>query len=405
MKRNYFIISVSSISLLIVLVIQVQWIVQTAKVKEELFNEKANMVVARTAEVLSADPQACRNFESGTGAEELVKTDSLFTSYMDFYDINTDYSFAVAAPGQNSADESISNDGAVYKKRLEEETTQSGLELSFFVEGKNKFILAEMGTLFLTSIVLILVVLVLFWRTILSLMKEKKIAGHTTEFLNNMTHEFKTPLTNIALAGRMISRDASHEGKVKQYTEIILQENEKLRLQIEQVLNMSALERGEIRLQKGPVDLHQLIKESVTGMSLQIEIRSGMLSLDLNANRTEIIGDRTHLTGAISNLIDNAIKYSREKPMINISTYNEGNAVVLQIKDNGIGIEKEYQQKIFEKFFRVPTGDIHDVKGFGLGLTYIHKIITLHGGTIAVESLKDAGTTFSLKIPFADEGS
>jgi two-component system phosphate regulon sensor histidine kinase PhoR len=220
-----------------------------------------------------------------------------------------------------------------------------------------------------------------------------------------MTHEFKTPLTNIALAGKMISKDVSQEGKVKQYTDIILQENEKLRLQIEQVLNMSALERGEIRLQKGPVDLHQLIKESINGMSLQIEIRNGMLSLDLKANRTEINGDRAHLTGAISNLIDNAIKYSHEKPMINISTYNEGNAVVLQIKDNGIGIEKEYQQKIFEKFFRVPTGDIHDVKGFGLGLTYIHKIITQHGGTIAVESLKGAGTTFSIKIPLAVEGN
>ncbi|MBK9048050.1 MAG: HAMP domain-containing histidine kinase [Bacteroidia bacterium] len=405
MKRSYLIISVSSIALLIVLVIQVKWIVQTAKVKEELFNEKANMVVARTAEVLSADPQACRNFESGTGAEELVKTDSLFSSYMDFYDINTDYSFAVAAPGQSSIEKSNSKDETVYKKRLEEETTQSGLELSFFVEGKNKFILEEMGTLFLTSIVLILVVLVLFWRTILSLMKEKKIAGHTTEFLNNMTHEFKTPLTNIALAGKMISKDVSQENKVKQYTDIILQENEKLRLQIEQVLNMSALERGEIRLHKDKIDIHQLIKESVNGMSLQIEIRNGVLSLDLKATKTEINGDRAHLTGAISNLIDNAIKYSPEKPVINILTYNDGNAVVLQIQDNGIGIEKEYQQKIFEKFFRVPTGDIHDVKGFGLGLTYIHKIITLHGGTISVESQKNVGTTFSITIPLPDERS
>ncbi|MBK9049280.1 MAG: HAMP domain-containing histidine kinase [Bacteroidetes bacterium] len=175
-------------------------------------------------------------------------------------------------------------------------------------------------------------------------------------------------------------------------------------LQIEQVLKMSALERGEIRLQKGPVDMHQLIKESVNGMSLQIEIRNGVLSLDLKATKTEINGDRAHLTGAITNLIDNAIKYSLA-PVINILTYNDGNAVVLQIQDNGIRIEKEYQQKIFEKFFRVPTGDIHDVKGFGLGLTYIHKIISLHGGTIAVESLKGSGTTFSIKIPLADEGN
>lgn len=403
MKRNYLIISVSSLALVILLIIQVKWIIQTAKVKEELFNEKASMVVARTAEVLSADPEACKNFESGTDDKEIVKTDSLFTSYMKFYEINTDYSFAVSAPGQNSTEKSNSKDGAVYKKRLEEETTQSGLELSFFVEGKNKYILGEMGPLFLTSIILILVVLVLFWRTILSLLKEKKIAGHTTEFLNNMTHEFKTPLTNIALAGKMISKDVSQESKVKQYTDIILRENEKLRQQIEQVLNMSALERGEIRLQKDTVDLHQLIKESANGMSVQIEIRNGVLSLDLKANRTEINGDKAHLAGAISNLIDNAIKYSSEKPMINIVTFNEGNKIVIQIADNGIGIDKEYQQKIFDKFFRVPTGNIHDVKGFGLGLTYIHKIITLHGGSISVESQKNVGTTFSVTMPIADE--
>jgi two-component system, OmpR family, phosphate regulon sensor histidine kinase PhoR len=386
MKRNYLIIAISSVALLVVLVIQLNWIFQTAKIKEELFNEKANMVVARTAEVLSADPQACKNFESEAGGSELVKTDSLFTSYMKFYDINADYSFAVTKP-ENGFSQSNPSDN-VYKKRLEEETTQSGLELSFFVQGKNKFILAEMGPLFLTSVILILIVLILFWRTILSLMKEKR-----------MTHEFKTPLTNIALAGKMINKEFSQDTKVKHYAEIILQENEKLKTQIEQVLNMSALERGEIRLNKELLDIHQLLHDCIKGMALQIESRHGKLDLQLDALNTSVHGDKTHLAGAFSNLIDNAIKYSAQQPVIIIKTQNSGNKLILQITDNGIGIGKEYHDKIFDKFFRVPTGDIHDVKGFGLGLTYIQKIITLHAGSVQVASEKGVGTTFTITLP------
>lgn len=397
MKRNYLIVAVSSIALLAVLVIQINWIFQTAKIKEELFNEKANMVVARTAEVLSSDPQACKNFESDAGGSEIVKTDSLFTSYMKFYDINADYSFAVTKPDNDASQTQQS--GNVYTKRIEEETTQSGLELNFFVEGKNKFILAEMGPLFLTSVVLIMVVLVLFWRTILSLMKEKKIAGNTTEFLNNMTHEFKTPLTNIALAGKMINKDVGQETKVKHYTEIILQENEKLKTQIEQVLNMSALERGEIRLNRDTLDINNLLQECVQGMALQMESRQGTLDLQLKATHSSLQGDKTHLAGAFSNLIDNAIKYSKLNPLIVIRTFNSGKNLVVQISDSGIGISKEHHDKIFNKFFRVPTGDIHDVKGFGLGLTYIQKIISLHGGNIEVASEKGLGTTFTITLP------
>jgi len=260
--------------------------------------------------------------------------------------------------------------------------------------------MAEMDTIFITSVILIFVVLVMFWKTTVSLMKEKEIAEHTTDFLNNMTHEFKTPLTNIGLAGKMLTRDANirQEEKIKHYIGIILEENDKLKLQVEQVLNMSALEKGEIPLQETELDVHQLIHECIKNISLQIENKQGHLTLDLNAEHSVVTGDKTHLANALCNLVDNAIKYSKDKPEISIQTSNKDHHLIIAISDKGIGIEKEYHEKVFDKFFRVPTGNLHDVKGFGLGLAYIKKIIELHGGKIELESEKEKGTKFIITL-------
>ncbi len=215
-----------------------------------------------------------------------------------------------------------------------------------------------------------------------------------------MTHEFKTPLTNIALAGKMMVKDSSikQEDKIKHYTGIILEENEKLRLQVEHVLSVTALERGEIPLQKSELDIHKLIQDSVKCMNLQLENKQGSLSLNLKADRFVVMGDKTHLTNTICNLIDNAIKYSLEKPEITIQTSNNGNDLIIEILDKGIGIEKEYQDKVFDKFYRIPTNNIHNVKGFGLGLAYIKTIIELHGGTIKLDSKKNTGTIFTITL-------
>jgi two-component system phosphate regulon sensor histidine kinase PhoR len=189
------------------------------------------------------------------------------------------------------------------------------------------------------------------------------------------------------------------EDKIKHYSGIILEENEKLRLQVEQVLSMTALERGEIPIKKTELNFHKLIHESLKYISIQIENKQGNIRLKLNAESYMVMGDRTHLTNAISNLIDNAIKYAREKPELSVETMNSGHNLIVVVSDEGIGIEKEYQKKVFNKFFRVPTGDVHDVKGFGLGLTYIKKIIELHEGTIELQSEKGKGTAFTITLP------
>ena len=410
LNRTYLFIAISSVALVVVLIIQVNWILQTAKIKEELFNEKANMVLSRTTEALCSDKETCKHMETCIGKNETLKIDSLFMYYMKFYNFHIDYSFEVVTPrstaiknGNDLANVVYPDQPCCYKKSLEEMTNRGGLELKLIFPDKKQFIIAEMGTPFVTSVILILVVLVMFWRTTLSLMKEKRISEHTTDFLNNMTHEFKTPLTNIALAGKMIIKDTTikQEDKIKHYSGIILEENEKLRLQVEQVLSMTALERGEIPLQKTELNFHELVIDSLKCISIQIENQQGYIKLNLDADRFMIMGDRTHLKNALCNLVDNAVKYTREKPELSIRTYNTGLNLIVVVSDKGIGIEKKYQRKVFNKFFRVPTGDVHDVKGFGLGLAYIKKIVELHQGTIELESENGKGTTFTIALPYA----
>lgn len=413
MNRTHLYIAISSIALVIVLIIQVNWILQSAKIKEELFNEKANIVLSKTADALSSDTTTFKNTKVSVGSKEVRKIDSLFNHYMKLYNIHIGYFFEVKPDSNKASSTNYSNNyipeqPGCYKQCIDGGSGNNGgnggkngngLELKLVFPEKEQFIIEEMSIPFITSVILILVVLVMFWRTMLSLMKKKQLLEHTTDFLNNMTHEFKTPLTNIALAGKMIIKDSNikKEEKIKHYSAIILEENEKLRLQVEQVLSMTALERDEIPLQKTELALHQLIIDALKCISIQIENKHGDLKLELNAEKCFVLGDKTHLTNAICNLIDNAVKYSKEQPLLFIQTYNSNQTIIVKVSDNGPGIEKEYQKKVFEKFFRVPTGDIHDVKGFGLGLAYVKKIIELHGGTIELSSEK--GTTFTIILP------
>ena len=410
LNRTNIFIAISA-ALLMVLIIQVNWIIETAYIKEEMFNEKANIVLARTTEALSADTVTCNNMRIHVGKNEIRKIDSLFTHYMNFYNFHTNYTFTVIPKPKLLLTENLisfqnytpKETVACYNKTLDEASNKSGFELKLLFPEKQEYINAEMGTMFVTSIFLIAIVLLMFWRTISSLLKEKKISEHTNDFLNNMTHEFKTPLTNIALAGKMMVKDANikQEDKIRHYSDIIIEENEKLRLQVEQVLSMTALERGEIPLQKTELDIHLLIKDALRSISVQIENKQGDLKLNFNAERFVVMGDKTHLTNALCNLIDNAIKYSNDKPELTIQTSNVSQNLIIEVSDKGIGIEKEFQKKVFDKFFRVPTGNIHDVKGFGLGLAYIKKIIELHQGTIELQSEKGKGTAFIIRLPYA----
>ncbi|MCT3649102.1 HAMP domain-containing histidine kinase [Elizabethkingia anophelis] len=231
--------------------------------------------------------------------------------------------------------------------------------------------------------------------------KQKKISEVKTDFINNMSHEFKTPLATISVATDSLNNDkiATNPEKVKYYSSLIKQENLRMKKQVENVLNMSKLERNEMKLFLKTTNVRELIKEITRSFRLIVEQREGTLTEEFKAEKYNFKIDEFHISNALVNLLDNANKYSPEKPEIKIKTRNEGNWYVIEISDKGMGMETENKSRIFEKFFREETGNIHNVKGQGLGLSYVKKIIELHKGQIIVESQKEKGSTFTIKLP------
>lgn len=235
------------------------------------------------------------------------------------------------------------------------------------------------------------------------MMRQKKLAEVKTDFINNMSHEFKTPLATISVATDSLANDkiATNPDKVKYYSELIKQENLRMKKQVENVLNMSKLERNEVELFLKEANVRELIKKTTESFNLIVQQRNGSLIQEFNATNYTFKIDEFHISNMLVNLLDNANKYSPEAPEIKVTTRNEGNWYVIEISDKGMGMETQNKTKIFEKFFREETGNIHNVKGQGLGLSYVKKIVELHKGQILVDSHKDKGSTFTIKLPMA----
>ena len=231
--------------------------------------------------------------------------------------------------------------------------------------------------------------------------RQKKIADIKTDFINNMSHEFKTPLATISVATDSLSNDqiATNPEKVKYYSNLIKQENLRMKKQVENVLNMSKLERNEVKLFLKETNVRELIKKISESVGLIVQQRNGTLTQEFTATKYNFRVDEFHLSNALVNLLDNANKYSPSNPEIKVKTRNEGNWYVIEISDKGMGMEAQNKNKIFEKFFREETGNIHNVKGQGLGLSYVKKIVELHHGEILVDSQKGKGSTFTVKLP------
>lgn len=413
MKKTKLIFIVSLVSLISLLVIQINWIYQTAKAKEELFNEKATMVLSRTVETLNTDLELCSKMKmccSGKrencpmflAVADRQKIDSVLNHFMNFYHFHIDYSFDVLQGGKSITNEEPNNwSGNVFKKQLEEVANKNGIELNLYLPDQSTFIRKEIGGIFISSIFLIVIVSYFFFKTSLSLLREKSLSLRTTHFLNTITHEFKTPMTNIGLAGKMLRKNADKLDNVKvlQYTSIILDENEKLKLQVDQILNMVALERNELMLSFSSVNIHSLIMERIKCLSVQFENKNNELSTNFSATEFIVNGDPMHLSNVFNNIIENAIKYSTANSKIHIQSTNKNGKLHIEIIDNGIGIAKEYHDLIFTEYFRVPSGNIHDVKGFGLGLAYVKKVIELHHGSITIESQPEKGSKFIIQLP------
>ncbi len=262
---------------------------------------------------------------------------------------------------------------------------------------KASIITNRMGIWIFSSLVL-LVVMVFLGYAIYIILKQKRLSEVQRDFINNMTHEFKTPISTIAVAAQVLKDPKIQENpqRLQNYAHIIETENQRLKNQVERVLTVASLDREAMK--KEPVDLHQIIQTSVRSIQVNLQEKEGKVHTDLQAQHTKIHGDSMHLTNVIYNLLDNAIKYCVAAPLVSIHTRNHNGSIDLEIRDNGIGISVEEQQKIFHKFYRVPTGNVHDVKGFGLGLNYVQTVVQAHGGTVQLESTPGSGSTFKLTL-------
>jgi len=256
--------------------------------------------------------------------------------------------------------------------------------------------------LLLGSIIFTLIIIITFTVTILVILKQKKISEIKSDFINNMTHEFKTPIATISLAADSINNPKvlDFPEKVKYFTNIIKEENRRMNAQVENVLQMSLIDKRDFDLHVIELDVHEIISRAAKNIRLQAERKEGEIVLDLKAGNPVIETDENHLYNVITNLLDNAIKYSPEKPFIRICTENTFDGIKISVEDNGIGISKEAQQRIFDKFFRVSTGNIHNVKGFGLGLSYVKAIVLSFKGKISIESEPGKGSRFEVFLPF-----
>ncbi len=320
--------------------------------------------------------------------------------------IDLDYEYAVLRENLDIAFKSSNyqnnEEGEYYVTNLfpQDLFSRSGY-LSVYFPRRTSFLLRSLGFMGISSMILTLVVILVFSFTIFIIFRQKRLSEIKNDFISNMTHELKTPISTISLASQMLN-DTSIPNESKNFdniSRIIGDESKRLGYQVEKVLQMAIFDRGRIRLKRKKTDINELVHNVITNFTLQVSNKQGSISEDYEADQAVLEVDQVHFTNVISNLVDNAIKYSREAPEIHVKTFNRNGQLIIRVADRGIGIKKEDQRRIFEKFFRAPTGNVHNVKGFGLGLSYVKRIMEEHKGKVSLKSEINMGTEFEISIP------
>jgi two-component system phosphate regulon sensor histidine kinase PhoR len=328
--------------------------------------------------------------------------------YLSFSDINTPFEFAVLKDGkvgEGTFSKAGKNDflKSPYKVRLfPDNIIRRDVILSVVFPDRTNYVLGSMTWMLGGSLLFSLFIFSTFALSLYFIIRQKKISEMKSDFINNMTHEFKTPIATISLAADTItnSKVINDENSIRHFIGMIKKENSRMNKQVETILQIASLDKKEIEFSFENTSLHTIIERAVETIDIQVQQRQGTLKVELNANNDMVFGDCEHLISLVHNLLDNAIKYSPEAPEICVRTVNAGNGVTLSVEDKGIGMSKSVQSKIFERFYRQSSGNVHDVKGFGLGLNYVRAIIDAHKGEITVISEPGKGSRFEIFFPF-----
>jgi two-component system phosphate regulon sensor histidine kinase PhoR len=340
--------------------------------------------------------------------DERVSNDvlrNLIKKEMEEYGVKTKFEFAIYSNGIATK---VKSDNFKYDKDATYSipifTDNEGNEkykLLVTFPHKKKFLLSELVSITILSIIFTLIIIIAYTSALNQLIRQRQISEIKTDFINNMTHEFKTPIATINLALDAIRNPKiiDDREKVFKYLEMIREENKRMHAQVENVLRISKLEKKELNIIKESTNVEEIINDAIEHVNLILEDRNGSVNLHFGALRKTVLLNDVHFTNVIVNILENAIKYSPDVPKIDIYTENIKDMVLIKIKDNGVGMSKIAQKRIFEKFYREHTGDIHNVKGHGLGLAYVKRIIEDHNGQVYVESEKGKGSTFIIKLP------
>jgi two-component system phosphate regulon sensor histidine kinase PhoR len=330
---------------------------------------------------------------------------SLIKKELEEYGVKTNFEFGIYSNGiaTKVASKNFSynpkNSYSIPILTDNEEHEQYKLMVSF--PHKKRFLLSELVSITILSIIFTLIIIIAYSSALSQLIRQRQISEIKTDFINNMTHEFKTPIATINLALDAIRNPKiiDDKEKVLRYLAMIRDENKRMHAQVENVLRISKLEKKELEIQKESISIEDVINDAMEHVSLILEDRSGSILTHFNATRTTVLVNDNHFTNVLVNILENAIKYSPDAPQIDIYTENIKDMVLIKVQDKGLGMSKVAQKRIFEKFYREHTGDIHNVKGHGLGLAYVKRIVEDHNGQVYVESEKGKGSTFTIKLP------
>ncbi len=420
MRKNAIrlVVLLGAISVIGIVLTQIYWVKKELDLKDKEFNQTVQIALRNVAEDMaqygqfSLPPKDVIN-QVSTDYYVVNINNTIDAKTLEFYlikefnavGINTDFDYGIY---------DCSSDKMVYgnyisftPKDAKDKVVKSLPKLDKFTyyfgvrfPDRSSYVVSRMDNWVFTSIIL-LVVIIFFGYAMFVILQQKRLSEMQRDFINNMTHEFKTPISTIAISSDVIANPHIVETpeRLSTYAGIIKEEAGRLNRQVEKVLQIAKEERNEFRLNKEQVDLHELVKNAADSFGVTIHDKQGKITLDLKAANHLVNADRQHLANVIYNLLDNAVKYTNEAPLIKIGTVNFDKKILLSVQDNGIGIKKEYQRKIFDKFFRVPSGNLHNVKGFGLGLSYVRNIVNAHGWKIKVDSEPGKGSTFTLEIP------
>ncbi len=431
------IIALITLSLLGIIYIQYSWITSAALIKKEEKQERMIDAISVVAEEMVARKKQMRNVlkmdqynQSGAAGSlfipEVVKPNisvsqrftqpevrDMLKAAMKERKLDTVFEFGVitsglpqlASPRFGERLLGAAEDSLLYERfvsPLFEDVNEPANEaLIVFVPKSSFAVFKWMGWMIFGGILFTIIIVTAFALTIRTMLGQKKLSEIKSDFINNMTHELKTPLATISLAIDAIGNERvmDNKDKIRYFSGIIKEENRRMNKQVESILQSALMEKEEIALNLQPIDVHQLIANTVENLQLQLDGKNGKVDLQLNAHQPIIKADEVHFSNLIFNLLDNAIKYSKDNLEVRIATSNTRKNLVISIADNGIGMSRDTVSRIFEKFYRAHTGNVHNVKGFGLGLSYVKAIVDAHKGKIRVESVLGKGSRFTMEFP------